>query len=185
MLRKGHLVGHIVLWILLTSYTCLSTACQNTTVDEVEPIPTSDIFSQWVVSATASSQYGFPEWGAQRVAGAPDVNGCVDDIRAWSSGRGNGAEWLLLEFRVAVYASQLNIYQTYGRGAISRVTIYDENDNGEIVWEGQDSIQPCPGILSVPIPPKQYPISKVRIDLDESRTGYWNQIDSVELIGFR
>jgi hypothetical protein len=25
----------------------------------------------------------------------------------------------------------------------------------------------------------------VRIDLDESRTGFWNQIDAVELIGVR
>ena len=138
-----------------------------------------------MLSASASSEYGYPDWGSQRVTGPPDVNACVDDSRAWASGRGNGTEWLLLEYRVAVFATKLNIHQTYGRGAISRVTLFDENDDAEVVWEGADNTEPCPGVLSVPIPEKPYRVTRVRIDLDESRTGYWNQIDAVELEGYR
>jgi hypothetical protein len=174
----------LITFLLLSSIYLLM-ACTNATVDEASPPATRETFSQWVVSASASSEYGFPDWGSTRVIGPPDVNACADDSRAWASGRGNGAEWLLLEYGVPVNASQLNIYQTYGRGAISRVTLYDANDNPDVVWEGEDSQVPCPGVLSVPIPEKSYRVSKVRIDLDESRTGYWNQIDSVELIGYR
>ena len=163
----------------------LIAGCRNPVVVEDLPRATQETFSQWVISATASSEYGFPDWSSQRVTGPPEVNACMDDSRAWASGRGNGAEWLLLEFRVAVYATQLNIYQTYGRGAVSRVTIFDDSENGEVVWEGEDTTIPCPGVLSVPIPGKLYQISSVRIDLDESRTGFWNQIDSVELVGYR
>jgi len=169
--------------LLLTLYVV--SACQKTDIDEGTLLATRETFSQWVVSASASSQYGYPDWGSQRVTGAPDVNMCADDSRAWASGRGSGAEWLLLEFRVAVFATQVNVYQTYGRGAVSRITIFDANENSEVVWEGEDSTEPCPGILSVPIPQKTYRVMRVRIDLDESRTGYWNQIDSIELVGYR
>ncbi len=160
-------------------------ACQSGTVNEAVPQATRETFSQWVMSASASSEYSYPDWAIERVTGAPDVNACVDDSRAWASARGNGTEWLLLEYRVAVFATEINIYQTYARGAISRITVYGEEDNSEVVWEGTDSTSPCPGILSVPIPQQLYRISSVRIDLDESRTHYWNQIDSVELVGYR
>jgi hypothetical protein len=159
--------------------------CRNVVVDDEQPLATRETFSQWVISATASSQYGVPDWGIRRVIGPPEINACSDDSRAWASGRGNGAEWLQLEYGTAVFATQVNIYQTYGRGAISRVTIYDADDNAEVIWEGADSVEPCPGVLSVPIPEKSYRVSKVKIDLDESRTGFWNQIDSVELVGYR
>jgi hypothetical protein len=169
---------------LLISFI-LVTACQSAVMDLPEPRATREAISQWVVSASASSEYGYPDWGSQRVIGPPDVNICADDPRAWASGRGNGVEWLLLEYGIPVFATQVNIYQTYGRGAVSRVTIFDPDENGEVIWEGEDKDVPCPGVLSVPVPEKLYRVSKVRIDLDESRIGYWNQIDSVELVGYR
>ena len=175
---------HLKLYLLISLLLVL-VACQDSLPGEEAPMVTRESFTQWVFSASASSQYGFSDWSPQRVIGVPDVSGCVDDSRAWASGRGNGTEWLLLDFRVPVYATEVKVYQTYGRGAISRVTIYDAEENAEVVWEGEDSQGPCPGILSVPIPYKTYRISRVRVDLDESRTGYWNQIDSVELLGFR
>lgn len=180
MNKYRHIVYHIFMMLLL-----VLTACHNSVGDGEVPLATRETFSQWVMSASASSEYGYPDWGSQRVTGAPDVNACADDSRAWASARGNGTEWLLLEYRVPVFATQLNIYQTYGRGAISRITIYDAIENGEVVWEGQDSTSPCPGILSVPIPQKDYRVSRVRIDLDESRTHWWNEVDSVELVGYQ
>jgi hypothetical protein len=178
-------------WLLQTRIIILSlcfimvSACQNAVVEQPLPGATKETISQWVISASASSEYGYPDWGSQRVTGPPDVDTCADDPRAWASGRGNGAEWLLLEYGVPVFATELNIYQTYGRGAVSRVTIFDADENSEVIWEGEDKVAPCPGVLSVPIPEKPYRVSKVRIDLDESRTGYWNQIDSIELVGYR
>jgi hypothetical protein len=77
----------------------------------------------------------------------------------------------------------VRIYQTYGRGAISRVTLLDEAGNGQVVWEGVDAAEPCPGALAVQVELPELRTRAVRIDLDESRTGGWNQIDAVELIG--
>ncbi|TFG72549.1 MAG: hypothetical protein E4H27_02395 [Anaerolineales bacterium] len=174
-----------VVYPLALAYMLVLAACQRGAVDESAPQAARETFSQWVMSANASSEYSYPDWASQRVTGAPDVNACADDSRAWASARGNGTEWLLLEYRVAVFATQINIYQTYGRGAVSRITVYGTDDNSEVVWEGEDSTSPCPGILSVPVPEQLYRIFSVRIDLDESRTHYWNQIDSVELVGYR
>lgn len=163
----------------------LLAGCGETETGEFTPVATRETFSQWVDAVTVSSEYSFPDWSRQRVIGVPDVNACVDDSRAWASARGNGAEWLELEFRVPVFATEVKIYQTHGRGAISRVSIYDPEGNRQVVWEGTDQSAPCPGTLSVPIPLTAYRVSSVRVDLDESRTGYWNQIDAVELIGFQ
>lgn len=51
------------------------------------------------------------------------------------------------------------------------------------VWEGLDTTEPCPGVLEVRVEITSTQVSVVRIDLDESRTGTWNQIDAVELVG--
>lgn len=51
------------------------------------------------------------------------------------------------------------------------------------VWEGTDSVEPCPGVLEVRMAITSTQVSVLRIDLDESRTGTWNQIDAVELVG--
>jgi len=149
------------------------------------PTPVLNAFSQWAVAAEASSQFGFPDWSVRRATGVPEINACVDDPRAWSSGRGSGLEWLQLTYSAAVYATEVRVYQTFGRGAISRVSLIGEDGTVEEVWSGTDVSAPCPGILSVPLPRTAYRVKSVRIDRDESRTGFWNQVDAVELIGVR
>lgn len=163
------------------------------------PTATPETVSQWAASATASSSYARPDWSPNRATGAPDVPGCSDDARAWASSRGNGVEWLQLTFSQPVYAQEVRIHQTFGRGALSRVTVYDADGNGLVLWEGTDQPDPCPGVLIVRVPAQvanpvtptapdglprtPFRVSTVRIDLDESRTGFWNQIDAVELVG--
>jgi len=171
------LIG-IVLLILLS-------ACGRGGEPEVIIEPTPVVLSQWAVEAEASTQYGQPDWSALRATGAPDVEGCVDDPRAWASARGNGLEWLQLHYAESVYATEVRIYQTLGRGSIARVILIDENGESQTVWEGTDAAEPCPGILSVPVVRTATRITEVRVELDESRTGFWNQIDAVELIGLQ
>jgi hypothetical protein len=143
----------------------------------------SSVVSQWAVTATASSSYGRPDWSPNRATGAPDVNACRDDARAWASARGNGVEWLELTYAQPLLVTEVHVYQTFGRGAVSRVTLIDVEGTPQIVWEGQDVVEPCPGALVVRMEATATRMAKVRIDLDESRTGMWNQIDAVELLG--
>ncbi len=150
---------------------------------EPRPTATPELLSQWAAYATASSQYGLPDWSPNRATGPPDVFVCADDARAWASARGDGVEWLQLEYAEPVQAVEVRVYQTYMRGAVSRVTVADASGNSEVVWEGADERAPCPGTLAISMAPTAIKVSSVRIDLDESRTGSWNQIDAVELIG--
>ncbi|MFP4344760.1 MAG: hypothetical protein ACLFU8_08715 [Anaerolineales bacterium] len=157
--------------------------CGGARTGESLPTPTAAILSQWATEATASSEYGRPDWSARRATGAPEVAACADDARAWASARGSGLEWLELTYGVPVYATEVRIYQNFGRGAVARVQLLDESGGEHLVWEGTDTAQVCPGVLGVSFPRTDYRVSGVRLELDESRTGFWNEIDAVELIG--
>jgi hypothetical protein len=175
------------LWIAFVLLMCagLCAGCERADTLLTQATPTPTVLSQWAIAAEASSQFGFPDWSVTRATGAPEVNACADDSRAWASARGNGVEWLRLTYAQPVYATEVRIYQTLGRGAIFRVSLVDENGVAQRIWEGEDADETCPGVLSVVVPQTTERIVDVHIDLDESRTGFWNQIDAVELIGVR
>jgi hypothetical protein len=166
--------------------SALMVSCETVNLGvDLQNTPTPQVLSQWAVSATASSHYGMPDWSPNRATGPPDVNACADDARAWASARGSGVEWLELGYGIPVHVVEVRIHQTYGRGAISRVTLIDVTGQTLIIWEGEEARAPCPGLLTIGVARTESTFATVRIDLDESRTGYWNQIDAVELVGVR
>lgn len=175
-MRKVALISSIVLLLVLGG-------CRGRDEPETAVTPTAVVLTQWASSATASSAYGMPDWSAQRATGEPDVEGCVDDSRAWASARGNGLEWLDLRYDTPVYATGVQIYQTLGRGSIARVILIDEGGEEKIAWQGTDTTAPCPGVFSVEVSQVLTRTVAVRVELDESRTGFWNQIDAVSLSG--
>jgi hypothetical protein len=170
-------------WGVVAGALCLSACGLVDGAWVVGSTPTPEVVSQWASTATASSAFGFPDWSPNRATGAPEVDLCADDPRAWASARGNGVEWLQLLYARPVFAEVVRVYQTHGRGAISRVTLIDTEGTGHVVWEGVDQTVPCPGVLEIRVLPLPQPVATVRVDLDESRTGVWNQIDAVEMIG--
>lgn len=173
----------IVIMILMCATLCMG--CERTETLLTQTTPTPNVLSQWATAAEASSQFGFPDWSVSRATGAPEINVCENDSRAWASARGNGVEWLHLTYAQPVYAMEVRVYQTLGRGAIFRVSLVDESGAAQRIWEGEDVDRTCPGVLVVAVPQTSERIIGVHIDLDESRTGFWNQIDAVELIGVR
>ncbi len=181
----GDFWHHTRLLIALLVCAVLCPACDRRVPPMSQPTPTLALLSQWATMAEASSQFGFPDWGMNRATAAPEVRACKDDSRAWASALGQGVEWLRLTYTKPVYATEVRIYQNFGRGAISRVSLIDEAGTKWLIWEGSDTTEPCPGVLVVSVPQTTVRIVGVLIDLDESRTGFWNEIDAVELIGVR
>jgi hypothetical protein len=175
------------LWIVFVLLMCtgLFAGCERAEAVLTQATPTPAVLSQWAIAAEASSQFGFPDWSVTRATGAPEIDACTDDSRAWASARGNGVEWLRLRYAQPVYTTEVRIYQTLGRGAIFRVSLVNEDGTAQRIWEGEDTDRTCPGVLVVTVPQTAERIVGVHIDLDESRTGFWNQIDAVELIGVR
>ncbi len=135
-MRKAVLISGIVILVALGG-------CGRRNDPETVVTPTPVVLSQWASSASASSAYGMPDWSAQRATGEPDVEGCADDSRAWASARGNGLEWLDLRYDTPVYATEVRIYQTLGRGSLARVTLIDEAGEEQLVWQGTDTTEPC------------------------------------------
>jgi hypothetical protein len=185
MIVNGSRMRRLFLTVVLIGVVGVCPACATLDEQAVVVTPTLTVFSQWAVEAEASSQFGFPDWSVNRAVGAPEIQACKDDSRAWSSARGSGVEWLRLTYARPVYATEVRVYQSFGRGAISRVSLIDTEGNTQQIWSGTDALDPCPGVLAVPVAQTPYRVVSVLVDLDESRMGFWNQIDAVELIGVR
>ena len=84
-----------------------------------------------------SSAYG-RGWEAQCMVGPPTVYPRYGDIRgAWAplSSRGT-IEWLVFGFLEPVFATSVNIYETYNPGAVVEVqTCSDDLDHWVTVWK--------------------------------------------------
>ncbi len=183
-MRLGGIAAQRVVHCLMMALVLGLMGCGLRSIDVLlQTTSTPEVVSQWAASATASSSYAYPDWSPHRATGAPEISTCVDDPRAWTSARGNGAEWLQLSYPRPVYPLAVRVHQTHGRGAVSRVVLLDLEGTPMTVWEGTDSVEPCPGVLEVRMAITSTQVSVLRIDLDESRTGTWNQIDAVELVG--
>ena len=83
---------------------------------------------QWASRANATSQYGDQRWSAQQATGAPDTDKCGDFPTAWASSSSNSVEALTVYYDVAVYPTQVNIYQTYNPGSITGIELLGAED---------------------------------------------------------
>lgn len=151
--------------------------------EDVE-IPTG-LTEQWASSVTASSEYGSDGWSAAQVTGEPDAYPeCGDMTEAWASETPDQKEWLDVSFDTAVIPTEIEIYQTYNPGAITLVEVIDENRIAYTVYEADPTVQDvCPSILTINVDQVAMPVKRVKIYLDQSATGEWNEIDAVKLIG--
>ncbi|MDY7080119.1 MAG: hypothetical protein SXV54_24830 [Chloroflexota bacterium] len=139
---------------------------------------------QWAISATASSEYGNPGWAASQATGAPDTLECGDYQTAWASLASDGVAWLEVGYETPVIPGRINVYETHSPGFIVQVQVLDEFGYYHTVWEGEPApTDECPRVFSVPIIGIDVPVVAVRIHLDQSKGGDWNEIDAVELLG--
>ena len=87
---------------------------------------------QWAASATASTEYGNPEWAASQATGAPNVTECGDNTSAWASAVANTVDWLDLTYATPVKPYEIDIYQTDNPGQIVKVELI--SPDGQTVY---------------------------------------------------
>lgn len=140
---------------------------------------------QWASSAVASSQYSDPDWAASQATGEPDTYPeCGDIETAWASAYSDDVSTLTLNYVTPVIPTRMEIYQTYNPGAISQIELIDTSGGSHIIFVGEPKLMDvCPYIMVLSITGVTDPIDQVIIYIDQSETGYWNEIDAVELIG--
>ena len=160
---------------LLSLAVSVSAAAQGGTVE----------FHQWATDAVASSQYGEDGWSAMQTTGAPNTQSCGDSGTAWASAESTEAATLTVTFEIPVTPQQVNIYETYNPGAITKIELVRSDGNGvvSVPNSADPGNLPCPGVLSINIPQDVPLVNGVIIYLDQSTTGDWNEIDAVELVG--
>ena len=122
-------------------------------------------------------------WGVDQATGQPNTRTAGDQPTAWAPQTPDGQpEWLELHYARAVKPSQIDVYETYNPGAITKVTAFDQFGNEGTLWEGTD---PTPstakmGVSSFPIK-NGFSTDRVRIYLASDKVPGWNEIDAVGL----
>ncbi|MBE2182065.1 MAG: PPC domain-containing protein [Anaerolineae bacterium] len=141
---------------------------------------------QWASSAEATSEYSTNGWDAGQVVGEPNTAECGDWTTAWATASSSEAASITVMFDIAVIATEINIYQTYNPGAIVSVELVLEGGDTVEVLDSADPVgnTDCPGVFTVDAAGlSAEPVVGVIINLDQSITGNWNEIDAVELVG--
>jgi hypothetical protein len=158
-----------------------------TKVPQIAPTsnPQSAEIRQWAVSATASSEYGSDDWSAMQATGAPDTPECGDYTTAWASSGSDTLEWIELIYATPVFPRQVIIHITYNPSQVTRVELLDEVGNYHQVFTANShEVAECPYILTLDVPADLgVKVVGVRITIDQSVIGNWNEIDAVELVG--
>ncbi|MFZ4827781.1 MAG: hypothetical protein ACOYLB_10530 [Phototrophicaceae bacterium] len=139
---------------------------------------------QWASTAKGSTQFSATDWSAQQATGAPNSLTCADAATAWASATVADNERLILRYDEAVYPTQVNIFQNYGRGSIVSVAIMTEGGQEIALANSQDTDTSCPGVFSLAIPPMTERVNGVIVYVDQVAMGEWNEIDAVELVGY-
>jgi len=154
---------------------------------EVIVEPAAEEIRQWASEATASSEWGSTGWAAYQATGEPDAlhDGCYDSINAWAPAGSNTVEWIELTFDTPVIPSEINIIETYSPDQVVQVDVIDLQGGYTTVYTSspQDLEDFCPYTLIV-LPDVDFEVQAVKITIDQSIIGYWNEIDAVELVGY-
>ena len=145
-------------------------------------------FTQWAVTASASSQYGSEDgdWSAKQLVGQPDVYPKYGDDRlSWTpNNMNNGRQWIEVGFREAVYVELVEIYETFNPGAVVKVELIDEQGGSHLIWEGSGGRSATTArIFSVDYTFVAVPCKGVRVTLDTDSVPGWNEIDAVSITG--
>lgn len=150
------------------------------------PPAADEAISQWASYASASSEYSSTDYAALQATGAPNVDGCAEDIRAWASAAPDTQETLILFYDAPVRPTQLTIYETHNPSQIVKIELVDTSGVAWVLWQGEPDFTLCPHMLTInTVWEKEFYIDKVIIYVDQSVLGIgWAEIDAVELVGY-
>ncbi len=187
MKKKDPFLYFALIILVLTTLSC---SFFNEILGGNAPLPVANTASretirQWASTASASSEYGNPDWAAQQATGAPDTLECGDIPTAWASAGKFTTEWLELRYDTPVTPTEINIYESHTPTQVVRVEILDMQGDYHEVYTAQPKMTDCPYILSVPVQEADYQAVGIKITVDQSQLNLpWDEIDAVELVGY-
>lgn len=79
---------------------------------------------------------------------------------------------------------EVNIHQTYNPSQVVKVELYDLDGKSHEIYSASATDQSqCPYVLSIDVDDADYETNSMKITIDQTYFGNWNEIDAVELIG--
>jgi outer membrane protein OmpA-like peptidoglycan-associated protein len=148
-------------------------------------LPLSAQQMQWASEVVdKSSQYGNEVYSARQALGIPNaINGNSTEMMAWAPGREESSlgEHLHVRYTVAMRIRQIVVSESKNPGAISRITLYDDNRKRHLIYENRN---PAPAgkssrFFSHTFPLTEYKVSEVLIELKTSAVPGSNNIDAI------
>ncbi len=153
------------------------------TVDSTPPAPEITL-TQALKHDADGPKDGKRPYGPEQAAGSPDTRHHGDAFTAWSPWwpEDKTVEWLELDYDRAVYPKTLRVYESYCPGALTKVSVFDADNNESVAWEGIDpAFGYKVGIAEIPLKVENE-IKRVKLYFSFDDSHYRNGIDAVELV---
>ncbi|MBD2135391.1 hypothetical protein H6F47_23955, partial [Sphaerospermopsis sp. FACHB-1094] len=137
-----------------------------------------------------SSQWSVGSWGAVQILGQPNTLSYGDLPTSWAPRPANADgdlqadEFITVGFATPVYASGIEVRETYGNGFVRSIDLLSNQGTYYSVWSGIDTSKPgLPVDFRINFDQTSYLVVGARINVDIDHTSGWEEIDSVKLIG--
>ena len=136
----------------------------------------------WASSVLAvSSEWSPSQWSAQQVLGPPDVYPqSGDQPKAWASREADaGPEFIEVGFAQPHRIHQLQVYETYNPGAISRVELVTSSGRHIDISRAPAADGTTANVRKLEFACTSEPIVSARITLDSAAVAGWNELDAI------
>ncbi|MFM6920210.1 MAG: beta strand repeat-containing protein, partial [Dolichospermum sp.] len=134
-----------------------------------------------------SSEWSEGSWGAVQILGQPNT---LSYGASWAPEPANADgdlqadEFITVGFATPVYASGIEVRETYGNGFVRSIDLLSNQGTYYSVWSGIDTSMPgLPVDFRINFDQTSYLVVGARINVDIDHTSGWEEIDSVKLIG--
>ncbi len=136
---------------------------------------------------TEGPQVGNSSWSIDQLLGPPSTTSMGDYPTAWASKTQDGQqEWVVVEFAIARPVTQLNIYESFNPGGVTKVSTVSAVGSENVVWDRSTADTTSSGnsgtlgLLSIPF---SQPVEsrRFKIEIDSPAVSGWNEIDAVSI----
>jgi hypothetical protein len=145
------------------------------------------IIRQWASNAYASTEYSSTDWSATQATGAPDVNSCGSNPKAWSPAYIDSEEYIEVFYDIPVIPTELVIYQSLNPSQVVEIQLVDTNGEAWLLWYGDpEEVSDCPDMWTHTIELEEtFLAQSIVIFVDQGMMNWGGvEIDAVELVGY-
>ncbi len=150
-------------------------------------IEESQIMRQWASFALASTEYSATDWSAMQATGAPDVDNCGSNPKAWSPAYIDTEEYIEIFYDTPVIPTELVIFQSYNPSQVVEIQLVDSDGEAWMLWYGEpETVSTCPDMWTHTIElDEPFLVKSVVIFVDQGWLDVGGvEIDAVELVGY-